>query len=73
MCGLHSQCAAITVANAWFSTAQFEDEGAGVIRDHRWLKIPAAKIGGFLLRTLVRAVTEKNPILESHLWARLEK
>jgi 2-polyprenyl-3-methyl-5-hydroxy-6-metoxy-1,4-benzoquinol methylase len=57
-----------------FSTAQFEDEGAGVIRDHRWLKMPVAKIGGFLLRTLVRAVTrEKIQFWSPHLWARLEK
>jgi 2-polyprenyl-3-methyl-5-hydroxy-6-metoxy-1,4-benzoquinol methylase len=57
-----------------FSGAQFADEGLEAIRDHRWLKVPLAKIGRFLLRATVRAVTRENIRFWSpHLWARLEK
>ncbi|MGH7953829.1 MAG: class I SAM-dependent methyltransferase [Limisphaerales bacterium] len=57
-----------------FSATQFADEGADVIRDHRWLRLPAAKIGGFFLRLAVRAVTrEKIQLWSPHLWARLKK
>lgn len=57
-----------------FSATQFADEGADVIRDHRWLKVPASRISGFLMRTIVRAVTrEKVQFWSPHLWARLRK
>lgn len=57
-----------------FSVAQFADEGLDAIRDHRWLKVPLAKIGGLLLRATVRVVTRENIRFWSPtLWARLEK
>lgn len=57
-----------------FSTAHFADEGADVIRDHRWLKLPAAKIGGFFLRLFVRIIARADIQFWSfYLWARLQK
>jgi 2-polyprenyl-3-methyl-5-hydroxy-6-metoxy-1,4-benzoquinol methylase len=57
-----------------FVAAQFVDEGADVIRDHRWLKVPLAKISRFLLRATVRAVTRENlQFWSPHLWACLKK
>jgi cyclopropane fatty-acyl-phospholipid synthase-like methyltransferase len=55
-----------------FSGTQFADEGAGAIRDHRWLKVPLAKAGGLVLRATVRMITRENIRFWSpHLWARL--
>lgn len=57
-----------------FSTTRFADEGADAMRDHRWLKVPIAKVARFLLCTGVRLVTRENIQLWSpHLWACLEK
>ncbi|HUA68270.1 MAG TPA: class I SAM-dependent methyltransferase [Candidatus Saccharimonadales bacterium] len=57
-----------------FSTAQFADEGADAIRDHRWLKVPLAKISRFLLRATIRSVTREDIRFWSpHLWACLKK
>jgi len=57
-----------------FSTAQFADEGFEAMRDHRWLKVPLAKLGEFLLRAMVRAVTrEQIRFWSPNLWARLGK
>jgi 2-polyprenyl-3-methyl-5-hydroxy-6-metoxy-1,4-benzoquinol methylase len=57
-----------------YSGTQFADEGAGAIRDHRWLKVPLAKAGGLLLRAAVRIVTrERIEFWSPHLWARLVK
>jgi SAM-dependent methyltransferase len=55
-----------------YSGTEFTDEGAGVIRDHRWLKVPLAKAGGLLLRATVRMVARENIRFWSpNLWARL--
>jgi 2-polyprenyl-3-methyl-5-hydroxy-6-metoxy-1,4-benzoquinol methylase len=57
-----------------FSGTQFADEGAGAIRDCRWLKVPLAKIAGLLLRATVRMATRETiQFLSPHLWARLKK
>jgi len=57
-----------------FSGAQFADEGLDAVRDHRWLKVPLAKMARFLLRATVRTVTRENVQFWSpHLWARLGK
>lgn len=57
-----------------FLTTQFVDEGSDAIRDHRWLKVPLAKITTQLLRCLVRMATRENIRLWSpHLWACLRK
>jgi SAM-dependent methyltransferase len=55
-----------------YSGTQFADEGAGVIRDHRWLKAPLAKAAGLVLRATVRMVARENiQFWSPHLWARL--
>jgi SAM-dependent methyltransferase len=55
-----------------FSATQFADEGAGAIRDHRWLKVPLAKAGGLVLRATVRMIARENiQFWCPHLWARL--
>jgi 2-polyprenyl-3-methyl-5-hydroxy-6-metoxy-1,4-benzoquinol methylase len=57
-----------------FAASQFADEGADAIRDHRWLKVPLAKITRFLLRAIVRSVTRENiQFWSPHLWACLKK
>ena len=57
-----------------FSGTQFADEGAGVLRDHRWLKAPLAKAAEFLLRATVRMATRETiQFWSPHLWARLQK
>jgi len=57
-----------------FSGAQFADEGAGVIRDHRWLKVPLAKAAELLLRATVRMATRETiQFWSPNLWARLKK
>jgi hypothetical protein len=57
-----------------FSGTQFADEGVGAIRDHRWLKVPLAKAGEFLVRATVRLITRVNiQFWSDQLWARLIK
>ena len=57
-----------------FSSVQFADEGANAIRDHRWLKVPLAKLSSLILRTLVRGATrEAIDFWSPNLWARLVK
>jgi 2-polyprenyl-3-methyl-5-hydroxy-6-metoxy-1,4-benzoquinol methylase len=54
-----------------FSAAEFTDEGAEAIRDHRWLKVPLAKAVGMVLRATVRMVARENiQFLCPNLWAR---
>jgi SAM-dependent methyltransferase len=57
-----------------FARSEFADEGAEVIRDHRWLKVPLAKVSAGILRALTQAATrEKIQYLSPNLWARLIK
>ena len=57
-----------------FARTEFADEGADAIRDHRWLKVPLAKISGAILRALTQSATrEKIQHLSPNLWARLVK
>ena len=57
-----------------YSRTEFEDEGAAAIRDHRWLKVPLAKLSAAVLVALVRSATrEKIQHLSPNLWARLVK
>jgi SAM-dependent methyltransferase len=57
-----------------FSRAEFADESAAAIRDHRWLKVPLSKLSRWLLGALVRAATrERVQFWSPHLWACLEK
>ena len=57
-----------------FARTEFMDEGAAAIRDHRWLKVPLAKLSAAILRALVQAATrEKIAHLSPNLWARLVK
>ncbi len=57
-----------------YSGAEFADEGAAAIRDHRWLKVPLAKCGGFILRAAVRMIARENITFWSpNLWARLKR
>jgi hypothetical protein len=57
-----------------FAHAEFADEGAEAIRDHRWLKVPLAKLSTGILRALTQAATrERIQHLSPHLWARLVK
>ena len=57
-----------------YSAAQFADEGADAIRDHRWFKVPLARAVRFLAGTTVRMIT-RVPIQfwSDQLWARLTK
>jgi len=55
-----------------FARTEFTDEGAAAIRDHRWLKVPLAKLSTLLLRALTQAVgREKVDWWSPNLWARL--
>lgn len=57
-----------------FAHTEFCDEGAAVIRDHRWLKVPLARASAGILRVLVRLSTrERIEHLSPNLWARLVK
>lgn len=57
-----------------FSRTEFADEGSEAIRDHRWLKVPLAKLSAVVLRALTLAAThEKIQHLSPNLWARLVK
>ncbi len=57
-----------------FTRTEFMDEGAAAIRDHRWLKVPLAKLSAAILRALTQAATrEKIAHLGPNLWARLVK
>ncbi len=57
-----------------FSSTEFTDEGAPAIRDHRWLKVPLARLSGFVMRVLIQAATrEKIRHFSPNLWARLVK
>ncbi len=57
-----------------YSRTEFQDEGATVLRDARWIKVPLALASAAILRTLVRFATrEKIQFLSPHLWARLVK
>jgi 2-polyprenyl-3-methyl-5-hydroxy-6-metoxy-1,4-benzoquinol methylase len=57
-----------------YARTEFKDEGADAIRDHRWLKVPLARLSAFILRTLVRTTTrEKINHWSPNLWARLVK
>ncbi len=57
-----------------FSRTEFKDEGADAIRDHRWLKVPLARLSALVLRTLVRTATrERINHWSPNLWARLMK
>jgi len=57
-----------------YSRTEFEDESAAAIRDHRWLKVPLAKLSAAVLVVLARSATrEKIQHLSPNLWARLVK
>jgi 2-polyprenyl-3-methyl-5-hydroxy-6-metoxy-1,4-benzoquinol methylase len=57
-----------------FSRTEFQDEGAAVLRDARWIKVPLARASAAILRMLIRFSTrEKVQFLSPHLWARLVK
>ncbi len=55
-----------------FTAAQFAEDGAAAIRDHRWCKVPLARLSAFVLRALARSATrEKIEFWSPNLWARL--
>ena len=57
-----------------FSTASFRDESADAIRDHRWLKVPLAKMCTLILRAMARMATRETiQYWSPHLWACFRK
>jgi len=57
-----------------YAGTEFVDEGAAAIRDHRWLKVPLAKLSALALRVMTQAATREKPDLWSpNLWARLRR
>lgn len=63
-------CLATVASTHGFQSNRFADEGWRVIRDHRWIKIPLARLAGWILNGLVRAVSRETVRYWSpHLWA----
>lgn len=55
-----------------FTRVDFADESLTGLRDHRWLKVPLARVCRALLRVWVRAATrERIDFWGPHLWARI--
>jgi SAM-dependent methyltransferase len=69
-----TNCVQTLAAMHGFARATFADESDTGVRDHRWLKVPLARIGGFVLRGLIRAATRENVrYLSPHIWAFLQR
>jgi 2-polyprenyl-3-methyl-5-hydroxy-6-metoxy-1,4-benzoquinol methylase len=69
-----TNCVQTLAAMHGFARATFVDESDTGVRDHRWLKVPLARIGGFVLRGLIRAATRENVrYLSPHIWAFLQR
>ena len=69
-----SNCLQTLAAMQGYQSAAFADEGADVIRDHRWLKVPLARIAAKLMHLLIQcAAREKIEYWNAFLWARLVK
>ena len=57
-----------------FSRVEFADESLTGLRDHRWLKVPIARLARALFRLWVLAATrERIEFLGPHLWAQVIK
>ena len=57
-----------------YANAEFNDESAAAIRDHRWLKVPLCKFSQKILGALFQAATrEKIGFWSPHIWVFLTK
>lgn len=57
-----------------FSSVSFDDQGISAIRDHRWIKVPMAKVLDAGLRFVFRSASrEKIKFWNSSIWARIKK
>ena len=69
-----TNCVQTLAAMHGFSTVTFVDESDTAVRDLRWLKVPLARISGFIFRVLIRAATRENVrYLSPHIWAFLQR
>ncbi len=67
-------CLCSLAAMHGYGRVEFLDESLTGLRDHRWLKVPLARISRALLRMWVCAATrERIEFLGPHLWARIVK
>lgn len=52
-----------------YTAVRFTDESVDAIRDHRWFKVPLARLSTLLLRMIVRMATrERISLWSPHLW-----
>lgn len=69
-----TNCLETLAAMNGFSCVHFADEGHATIRDHRWLKVPLARVSAAVLGFLFRSASkEKISYWSPHMWACLIK
>lgn len=57
-----------------FSSVSFDDQGISAIRDHRWIKVPLARIMDAGLKFVFRSASrERIKFLNSSIWACIKK
>jgi SAM-dependent methyltransferase len=69
-----SNCLQTLATMHGFSKVLYADEGHAAIRDHRWVKVPLAKMSAIALGFLIRgAARERISYWSPHMWACLIK